>query len=276
MILFVLAIYYYRYREQYSILVVLIAVELFNTFRKMKPFYNKWINVVASATFGVYLIHDNMLVRPYLWNEVFQVSFHYGKGGFVFFAIKVVFSIYIICTVVDLFRQYTVEKIWIKMMNMYIIPKTLILKKLCICLMNDVIEMIQEIVNKTYFKERRKKVILALLLTIILAWVGGGSLYTTNDVHNKIELFYRFIRYSVNLIYMIIPLYFVAYYIIKNIEFNLFYKKRSIKKKIFFLVSRLVIACIVVVAVLHIRGCGYQALVQNFMQDKKANILFGF
>lgn len=128
MILFVLAIYYYRYREQYSILVVLIAVELFNTFRKMKPFYNKWINVVASATFGVYLIHDNVLVRPYLWNEVFQISFHYGKGGFVFFAIKVVFSIYIICTVVDLFRQYTVEKIWMRIVNMYIVPKTLMLK----------------------------------------------------------------------------------------------------------------------------------------------------
>ena len=80
--LFVLTIYYYRYREQYSIIVVLIAVELLNAFRKMKPFYNKWINVIASATFGVYLIHDNELVRPYIWNEIFQVSLHYGKSEY--------------------------------------------------------------------------------------------------------------------------------------------------------------------------------------------------
>ena len=73
------------------------------------------------------------------------------------FAVKVVFLIYIICTVLDLLRQYTVEKIWMKIVNAHIVPKTPLLKKILICLMNDVIEMIQGIVKKTYFKERRKK-----------------------------------------------------------------------------------------------------------------------
>lgn len=250
--LFVLAIYYYRYREQYSIIVVLIAVELLNTFRKMKPLYNKWVNIIASATFGVYLIHDNVLVRPYLWNEIFQVSCHYGKNGFVLFAVKVVFLIYIICTVLDLLRQYTVEKIWMKIVNAYIVPKIPILKKMGFCLMNDLIEMIQGIKKKTYFKKRRKKVMFVLVLTIIAAWVGGGSLYITNDVHNEIELFYNFIRYSVNLLYMMVPLYFVLYYVVKFIEFNFIYAD-SIKKKIVPLISRSVIAYILIVVILRIR-----------------------
>lgn len=59
-------VYSSKYIYQNSILVVAIVVKLFIAFTRMKPFYNKWINVVASAAFGVYLIHDNRLVRPYL------------------------------------------------------------------------------------------------------------------------------------------------------------------------------------------------------------------
>lgn len=268
-LLFVLTIYYYRYREQYSIIVVLIAIELFNTFRKMKLFYNKWINVVASATFGVYLIHDNILVRPYLWNKIFQVSFHYGKSGFILFAVKVVFMVYIICTAVDLVRQYTVEKVWMKIVNIYIIPKIPVLKKLCTCLMNDIIEMIQGIVKKTYFKEKWKKVTFALMLTVIAAWVGGGSLYITNDNYSEIEVFYRFVRYSVNLIYMMVPLYFVLYYVAHFIEFSFVYSG-NINKKLVPLMGRFTIVFMIIVMILHIRGCGYKVLVQSFMQDKKS------
>ena len=90
-----------------------------------------------------------------------------------------------------------------------------------------------------------------LVLTIIAAWMGGGSLYITNDVHDEIELFYKFIRYSVNLLYMMVPLYFVLYYVVKFIEFNFIYGD-SISRKIVPLISRSVIASILIIVILHI------------------------
>ena len=114
-----------------------------------------------------------------------------------------------------------------------------------------------------------------LVLTIIAAWMGGGSLYITNDVHDEIELFYKFIRYSVNLLYMMVPLYFVLYYVVKFIEFNFIYGD-SISRKIVPLINRSVIASILIIVILHIRGCGYQVLVQSFMQDKKSEYFIWF
>ena len=47
--------------------ILLMALFLFMTFAKLKIKYNKWINVIASATFGVYLIHDSSYIRYYIW-----------------------------------------------------------------------------------------------------------------------------------------------------------------------------------------------------------------
>ena len=49
-------------------------------FRSLNIPHSKLINTIASATFGVYLIHDSNLVRPFLWLEVFRnASLNYEK-----------------------------------------------------------------------------------------------------------------------------------------------------------------------------------------------------
>lgn len=52
---------------------LLISVTLFMAFVKMKPFCCKWINVIASAMFGVYLLHNHPIIRDYLWNVLFKL-----------------------------------------------------------------------------------------------------------------------------------------------------------------------------------------------------------
>lgn len=56
-----------------SIFILGIAIGMFLIFLNKKEFSNKYINFIASLSFGVYLIHDNFLMRPILWNNIFHV-----------------------------------------------------------------------------------------------------------------------------------------------------------------------------------------------------------
>lgn len=77
----------------------------------------KLINVIASATFGVYLIHDNSLVRSVLWEQILKTQNFATSKWIVFYAFAVVAGIYICCTALDLLRQYLLEKPVFKLYN---------------------------------------------------------------------------------------------------------------------------------------------------------------
>lgn len=96
-----------------SILLVWISIEMFLVFISMRVRNNKYINYISSACFGVYLIHENEFVRHYLWHNIFQNSVYYKKPYFVLYALITILLIYVVCTIIDIIRQYTVEPIWI-------------------------------------------------------------------------------------------------------------------------------------------------------------------
>ena len=98
---------------------LLISLTLFMGFVTLKIDYHKWINTLASATFGVYLIHDNNIVRPFLWIDVFQ-NFKYQNSLFLIpYSILVVIFVYMICTFIDLIRQRIFEKPFMFIVNKY-------------------------------------------------------------------------------------------------------------------------------------------------------------
>ena len=49
-----------------------ISLLIFLVFSEMRLAYNKTINLISSATFGVYLIHDHDYVRVFLWETLFH------------------------------------------------------------------------------------------------------------------------------------------------------------------------------------------------------------
>ena len=99
--------------------ILLISLTLFMGFVTLKIDYHKWINTLASATFGVYLIHDNNIVRPFLWIDVFQ-NFKYQNSLFLIpYSILVVIFVYVVCTVIDLLRQRIFEKPFMFIVNKY-------------------------------------------------------------------------------------------------------------------------------------------------------------
>lgn len=67
-----------------NFLTLAIAVTTFLLFKNLPPRRSKGINYLASATFGVYLIHENIHVRPWLWHAVDNASINGGLGILVF------------------------------------------------------------------------------------------------------------------------------------------------------------------------------------------------
>ncbi|MBQ7216702.1 MAG: acyltransferase family protein [Synergistaceae bacterium] len=74
-------------------------------FRKLKITYNKVINILAYATFGVYLIHDSKFVRPFLWHSVFRNAAFQDSPYLIPYSIAVVLIVYISCTMIELTRS---------------------------------------------------------------------------------------------------------------------------------------------------------------------------
>lgn len=100
--------------------ILLMALFLFMTFAKLKIKYNKWINVIASATFGVYLIHDSSYIRYYIWWNIFKINQYQESLFLIPYSILVVFIVYVLCTGIEMVRKVLLEKPYIIFVNKYV------------------------------------------------------------------------------------------------------------------------------------------------------------
>ena len=100
------------YRMQ-SVLTLLSALSMFMVFKNINMSYKRWINVIASASFGVYLIHDHRVVREFLWIKLFNVALYQNSLLLIPYSLGVVFFIYLTCTIIDILRQAVFEKVFL-------------------------------------------------------------------------------------------------------------------------------------------------------------------
>lgn len=84
---------------------LLIAVLLFVGTKNIEISYNKTINTVAAATFGVYLIHENRWMRSFLWQTVFYRGDLQGSLYLIPYSLLVIGVVYAACTVIELLRR---------------------------------------------------------------------------------------------------------------------------------------------------------------------------
>ena len=86
-----------------------LATMIFLSFATMKPFFNKYVNIVAGTVLGVYLLHENMFLRSIIWDYIFpNVDYITSNWYILFYAIKVV-AIFVICSGIDLLRKHYIE-----------------------------------------------------------------------------------------------------------------------------------------------------------------------
>lgn len=110
------ATYFYG---QKRISTLLISLTLFMAFATLKMRYHRWLNVIASATFGVYLIHDSEIIRPVLWESVFKGAQYQDSITLIPYSIVAVSAVYLVCTIIDLLRQRLFEKPYMAIVNRY-------------------------------------------------------------------------------------------------------------------------------------------------------------
>lgn len=98
-----------------AILAVSTGIFLFVTFKNIRMKKIAIINLLASATFGVLVIHANSdTMRRWLWKTVFNVQSHYNDKYAILYSIGVVLLVYIVCVILELIRLYTIDKAFFK------------------------------------------------------------------------------------------------------------------------------------------------------------------
>ena len=99
-----------------SILILIISVGLFLICLSYN-WHNSIINRIASTTFGVYLIHENYFVRPFIWETILHCKENYYSNYLIIHAICSIIIVYISCTLIELLRQITIEKVYFKLLE---------------------------------------------------------------------------------------------------------------------------------------------------------------
>jgi len=78
---------------------------LFLGFRKLNIKNNNFINLRAAATFGVYLIHEHLFVKNFLWRTVFKNASWQDSRYLIPYSIAAVIIVYVVCTVIEIVRS---------------------------------------------------------------------------------------------------------------------------------------------------------------------------
>ncbi len=93
-----------------SIFVIIIAICIFLLFKNKKIKYNKYINKISTTSLGIYLIHDNYLLKDIIWNKITPISLYITKWYFPFYAIIKILTIFVICFIIVRIKQITLKK----------------------------------------------------------------------------------------------------------------------------------------------------------------------
>ena len=104
----------YKYVSPSGVCAVLTSVSSFMFFKSLNLRNRRWINLIASGTFGVLLIHDNnTAMRQWLWHSLFDVKQIYSMDGLaaLYSIALIIIGIFIVCVAIDIIRKNTIERL---------------------------------------------------------------------------------------------------------------------------------------------------------------------
>ena len=101
--------------QEFPILIV--SILLFLVFANMNLKYTPWINKLAAATFGVYLIHDIPIMRDLLWKMLLHNADHANAVWLIPYSLIVIVGVFLLCSFVELIRIATVEKVYLRIVS---------------------------------------------------------------------------------------------------------------------------------------------------------------
>ncbi len=102
-----------------KLLISICSISLFLTFKNLNIKTNKLINTISSTTFGIYLIHDNNYVKPFLWRTILHNYSYLNSKYLILHAILCITLVFIICSFIDYLRMKLIEKPILKLLYKY-------------------------------------------------------------------------------------------------------------------------------------------------------------
>ena len=104
-----------------KLLAFLVSVSTFMFFKNIHIRQSKWINTIASCTFGVLLIHANSdAMRQWLWKDTCDNVGFFHSSMIYIHALCVPIIIFIACTIIDFCRQRFLERFYLDLVVKYI------------------------------------------------------------------------------------------------------------------------------------------------------------
>lgn len=83
-----------------NLFMVIVAIYLFKVFQNME-FVNRPINYIAGSVLGIYLIHDNNILRPIIWFKIYNNMKYINSNYYIFNVIIKLVCIFIACLIID-------------------------------------------------------------------------------------------------------------------------------------------------------------------------------
>lgn len=104
-----------------KLLAFLVSISTFMFIKNIHIRQSKWINTIASCTFGVLLIYANSdAMRQWLWKDTCDnVGFFHSSMIYVH-ALCVPIIVFIACTIIDFCRQRFLERLYLDLVVKYI------------------------------------------------------------------------------------------------------------------------------------------------------------
>lgn len=99
------------FREINMLPAVAMAISLFLYFSNF-TFHNGAVNRIAGSVLGIYLIHDNELMRPLIWTRLWPNTDCLSAP--YLHALCKILAVFLVCLAIDLLRRATVEKVFLK------------------------------------------------------------------------------------------------------------------------------------------------------------------
>lgn len=95
--------------DETGLLYTIGGISLFYIFRNLQIKPNWFINLLASTTLGVLLLHDGYFSRVITWEIMHTADWKYYKY-YTIYVLGAAISIYLVCSAVDLLRKNVLEK----------------------------------------------------------------------------------------------------------------------------------------------------------------------
>lgn len=100
-----------RIWEGASFFIILLSFFVFMFFKQIKVRHSSIINRISSATIGVYLFHDNLYARQYIWVNFFHTDRYVNSEGMIYHALFCIVMVFALGTLIELIRVWLFQPV---------------------------------------------------------------------------------------------------------------------------------------------------------------------